>query len=63
MSRATSLAELPDVLTVRQVAVFLGVAENSVYGAIRREELPSVRLGRRVLVGRQSLERWLEGER
>lgn len=62
MSRSMQLVSLPEVLTVRQVADFLGVAENSVYGAIRREELPAVRLGRRVLVSRSALARWLGAE-
>lgn len=60
-SSVLRLAELPDVLTVRQVADFLGVADNTVYESVRRRELPSVRVGRRVLVGRAALVRFLEG--
>jgi excisionase family DNA binding protein len=61
-SRAvTRLSDLPEVLSVRQVADFLGVAENSVYGSIRRGELPAVNVGRRVLVSKVALSRWLTG--
>ena len=56
------LSDLPEVLTVRQVADFLHVAENSVYGSIRRSELPAVRLGRRVLISKSALVRFLDGE-
>jgi len=55
------LDELPDVCTVRQVADVLRVAENTVYDSIRRHELPAVRLGRRVLISKSALVRFLEG--
>lgn len=60
-SSSTRLGDLPDVLQVRQVADFLGVAENTVYDAIRRHELHAVHLGRRLLVSKGTLVRWLEG--
>lgn len=53
------LAELPDVLTVTEAAEFLRLGRNSVYQAIQRKELPSVRVGRRVLIPKESLERFL----
>lgn len=59
-STPQSLDDLPEVLTVRQVADYLRVAENSVYSSIRRGEVPSVRLGRRVLVSKAALGRWLD---
>lgn len=59
--RHIALDDLPEVCTVRQVAQFLRIAENSVYAAIRRDELPAVRLGRRLLVSRVALSRWLVG--
>ena len=53
------LADLPDVLTVSEAAKFLRLGRNSVYEAIRRNELPSVRVGRRLLIPKESLERFL----
>lgn len=61
MSSDNSTMSLPEVCSVRDVASYLGVAENSVYAAIRSGELPAVRLGRRVLVSRAALMRWLTG--
>ena len=60
-SRRTQLDALPDVIPVRQVAAILGVAENTVYGSIRRQQLPACRIGRRVLVSKAALIRFLEG--
>jgi len=55
----TRLAELPDVMTVAEAAAFLRLGRNTVYEAVRRNELPSVRVGRRLLVPRVGLERFL----
>ena len=44
------IEELPDVLTVAEAAGALRLSSNKTYEAIRRGELPSVRIGRRLLV-------------
>lgn len=47
-------------LTVREAAECLGVCENSLRERIRRAELPGViRLGRRILISKQELMRYL----
>jgi excisionase family DNA binding protein len=56
------LAELPEVLTIKQVADYLNVGLSTAYGAARRGELPVVRLGRRLLVPKARLEELLGGE-
>jgi excisionase family DNA binding protein len=48
-------SEPPLVYRVEQVSELLGMGLNQTYQAIARGELPSVRLGRRVLVPRQKL--------
>lgn len=53
--------DLPDVLTVREAAELLRLGTNSVYEAARRGELPSVRIGRRLLVPKAGLLRLLDG--
>ena len=58
---STRLEDLPDVIPVKTVAAVLGCAENTCYAAIRAHELPAVRLGRRLLVSKAALVRWLEG--
>jgi excisionase family DNA binding protein len=50
------------VLTVKQVQADLGMSKNAVYEAIGRGEIPSVRVGRRILVPRGPYKRFLAGE-
>ena len=44
-------------ISVPQAAALLGVSRGAVYKAARSGELPSIRLGRRVLVPRAALDR------
>lgn len=57
------LDELPDVLTADEVAEVLRVGRNTVYDCVRTGAIPSVRLGRRLLVPKAALLRLLEGAR
>jgi excisionase family DNA binding protein len=43
------LMKLP-TLTVEQAAQMLGVSRNHAYAAVKARELPSLKLGRRVLI-------------
>jgi len=54
-----TLADAPQVLTIREAAQVLRLAENTVYAAIHRGELPARRVGRRLLIPREALERFL----
>lgn len=47
---APALETLPDVLTAGEVATVLRCSVGFVYQAIRRNELPALRLGRRVVI-------------
>ena len=47
-------------LTVAEAARELGVSRNTAYDAVRRGEIPSIRIGRRILVPRRRLEDLLE---
>ena len=42
--------------TVEEAAQLLGISRNSAYEAVRRGELPTIRLGRRILIPRSRLE-------
>jgi excisionase family DNA binding protein len=44
-------------LTVEEAAASLGISRASAYEAVRRGEIPSIRIGRRVLVPKASLAR------
>ena len=43
-------------LTVAEAAACLGVSRNTAYEAMRKGTVPSIRLGRRILIPAQALE-------
>ena len=45
--------------TVEEVAKLLGIGRNQAYEGVARNEIPSIRIGRRLLVPRAALERLL----
>ena len=49
-------------LTVEEAADLLGVSRAFAYELVSRKELPSVRLGRRLIIPRRALERLLDVE-
>jgi excisionase family DNA binding protein len=52
----------PLVLSVPKAAALLGISRALAYELVARQELPSLRLGRRVVVPRRALLRMLEAE-
>lgn len=57
---ATGHAAERPVLTVAEAAEALGISRALAYELVRRGEIPAVRLGRRIVVPRDALERLLE---
>ncbi len=55
--RKAAASEKPLVYTVDEAARLLRMSRQTVYEAARRGEVPSIRIGRRVLVPRAGLER------
>lgn len=51
----SSFDRLPEVLSVSETATLLRVGRNTAYDAIRRNEIPSIRLGARLLVPKHAL--------
>jgi len=47
-------------MSVEEAGKLLGIGRSSAYGAVRRGELPSLKIGRRILVPRSALLRKLE---
>lgn len=47
------------VLTVREAAKLLGISNGSAYEAARNGQIPTIRIGRRLIVPRVALERML----
>jgi len=55
----STLEEAPDVLTPEETAKLLRIGRNAAYEAIQRGDIPSVRIGRRILVPKLALQRML----
>lgn len=54
---------LPAMLLVREVQECLRLSRNGVYDAIARGDIPSVRIGGRILVPKHKFNQLLEGEK
>ena len=50
-------------VTVEEAAVMLGISRTTAYGCASRNEIPTVRLGRRLVVPLTRLAAMLDGER
>lgn len=50
----------PLTYDVKEAAAVLGVSLGTVYEAIKRQQLPSIRLGRKIVLPRAALHRLLE---
>ena len=61
-ANAAAQARTRLTLTVEEVAATLGISRAFAYEAVRRGEIPSIRIGRRVLVPRAALERLIDGD-
>ncbi len=61
MAKPSGQTELPTI-SVEAAAKRLGIGRNQGYAAAARGEIPSLRIGKRVLVLREPFERMLRGE-
>lgn len=50
------------VKTLNEVAALLRISRGSAYEAAKRKEIPTIRIGRRILVPSAALERLLAGD-
>ncbi len=57
MAKATA-----KTMTVEEAAKVLSIGRNQAYDGVNRGEIPHVRIGKRILVLREPLERMLAGE-
>jgi len=58
-SNRISIIELPDVFGPRELARFLGVQQATGYELVKRPDFPSIKLGAKYLINKQSLLTWL----
>ncbi len=55
--------ELPEVLTIAEVAKVLRLSRGSIYNAVRAGEIPAFKVGRRIVVSKKALQRKLQGKK
>ena len=55
-----SKEELPPYLKAEQIAAYLGVSVGCVYTRLHTKGFPTIKLGRRMVVAREKLLKWLE---
>ena len=55
----TNTNELPFTLSVEEMAGFLGISRVGAYNLAHRKGFPSVRIGKRILIPRDSFLHWL----
>ena len=52
----------PRTYTVDEAAELLGISRNGAYEGVRSGQIPSIRIGKRILVPKAALERMLAGD-
>ena len=55
-------AEIPDVLTVEEVATWLRINRKTVYEAAKSGQIPCCKVGRILRFSRQAVLQWLNGQ-
>jgi len=57
----TNWNSLPDVLTVEEVSKILRLSRGAIYNGVRAGEIPSYRVGRRIVISKKALMKKLSG--
>ena len=55
----TSYDELPLLLRVKQLADLMGVSDSSIYELIQEADFPSLQIGKRIVVPKEELRKWI----
>ena len=56
----TQFSTLPDFFAPDKLAAVFPVSRSTLYRALRRGEIPSLRVGKRFVLSRSHLEQWVE---
>ena len=60
---STNWRSLPDVLTVHEVSKILRLSLGAIYNGVRAGEIPSYRVGRRIVISKNALMKKLSGKK
>ena len=59
---AKSLEDLPDFFSAAQLSEVLGLSKATTYRRVEEGKIPCLRIGRRLIISRDHLLRWLDQE-
>lgn len=62
MNNITSFGQLPVTLKADEVAAVLGISRANAYVLMRSEGFPTIHIGKRMIVPRDKLVEWIEGQ-
>lgn len=62
MKTYTSYDQLPIMLSVTEVARFLGISWTNAYELIHTEGFPQIQLGKRIVIPKDKLLEWLNNQ-
>ena len=51
--------ELPLMLNMKQLSDLLGISDASAYELVQKADFPSLRIGKRIVVPKEELRRWI----
>ncbi|HDW8007347.1 TPA: helix-turn-helix domain-containing protein [Bacillus cereus] len=54
------LKSFPDILTVMELKELLGIGREQAYELVKSEDFPTKRIGRRIIIYKSNLIKWLE---
>jgi excisionase family DNA binding protein len=60
-SKAVRFAELPDILTPKDLMQYLPIGRDSIYEALKSQAIRNVRLGQKIIVPKAALREFLGG--
>jgi len=49
-----------EILNVKQLAEYMGIGLNSTYRLTHQKDFPTLRVGKRILVSKEELDKWIE---
>ena len=52
--------ELPEVMEVKDIQVFLKISRNTAYDLIKRKEFPTLKIGRLLRIRKESFLEWFD---
>ena len=59
---STNIEDLPLTLKAREAAEVLRISKSKVYELARTESFPAVRIGKRIVIPRDKLIEWMNGQ-